>query len=157
MGCDVKETLAYVQSLCKCERTGIRVVLRHNTIIVMDASVWPQSFTDGIHARFPSTTIDIAQSETSVANFQVLITVKKAEKRMRNFFILFCLFAGMIIFMLLNLHYTFHDHFITNNPWMPPNATNRSGIRSSGGIPDAVPVDVCKLVFPFFALEHDVC
>lgn len=138
------EMRSFVQRLCKCESTGARVCKREAGLVVTNIGVWPQSFTDGIHSRYPSATVTISESENSTSNFKVLISYGHHGNTVYNLFLVLFLFLMMLAILFLNLHFTFHQHFIIPSPWLQDHADALNSDKRTWDGCESVGDSVCE-------------
>jgi hypothetical protein len=112
-----QDMLAFVQKLCRSEENGSRILSRHDMLVVMDLGVWRQCYTEIIHSRYPSSVITIQECPTSLSGFQVFISYGDKYPKLQNFFVVFLCFVVTVMFLIYSLHITFHDIYVTPNPW----------------------------------------
>lgn len=111
---------AFVGEVCQCERTGARVIPRETFLLVKDISRWPQSYSDRVHAQYPSARISFFDaSASSMGGLGVHIEYGNQYPQLWNFAVLFLCFLSMIVLLVINLQCTLPSHYIVPNKHMP--------------------------------------
>lgn len=115
------ETMAtFVREVCQCQRTGARVIPRETFLLVKDISTWPQSYSDRVHAQYPSARISFFDaSSSSMGGLGVHIEYGNQYPHLWNFAVLLLCFCSMIVLLIINLQFTLPNHYIVPNKHMP--------------------------------------